>query len=158
HAARRASPYGGGGDDVFLSIVDEDGRPAGDPDHVASIDILATNRNLADGLPFGGGRPALSLEDASGVAACACLAAPTRALRPRRGKGALWRLVSHLSLNHLSVAEDARAVDILKEMMALYDHGDASTGRPLVERLTSVRSKPGVARSPGGGRIAFTSG
>lgn len=158
HTRRRASPYAGGGDDVYLSVVDETGSPAGDRDHVASIDITATNRDLPEKLPFGGGRPGLTLQPATGVKSCQCLFAPTRPLRARRGANTLWRLVSQLSLNHLSVADQAVAVDAVKEMLALYDHADSAGSRAVIEKLVGVRTEPAVARTPGGGRIAFASG
>lgn len=158
HTTRRGSPYSGGGDDVFLSVVDDAGEPAGDRDLVASVDITATNRNLPENLPFGGGRPVLSLRHEVGVEGCRCLIAPTRPLRSRRGHGSLWRLISHLSLNHLSVAEGALATDLVKELLALYDHVDASGSRAIIERLSDVRTAPSIARSPDAGRIAFTSG
>ncbi len=158
HASRRQSAHPAGGDDVYVSFVDEGGEPLGNRDHVASLDILATNRNLPERLPFGNGRPSLILEPRTGVKSLSCLFAPTHAIRPRRGFGAVWRLISHLSLNHLSVAENEIAVDVVKEMLALYVHADSSASRAIIERLTAVRSASSVARAPGGGRIAFTSG
>ena len=157
-AQRRPSPYEGGGDDVYISMVDGDGRPVVDPDHVASVDITATNRNLPIRLPFGGGRPELTLNDADGVARLECLIAPTRPVRPKRGHGVLWKLVSHLSLNHLSVAGGAPALDVVKEMLSLYEQADSPANRAVIERLSGVESAPAVARAPGAGRIAFTSG
>jgi type VI secretion system protein ImpG len=158
HATRRPSPYEGGGDDVYISLVDEGGKPVVDPDHVVSVDITATNRNLPSRLPFGGGRPALSIEGAENIERLECLMAPTRPIRPRRGHGALWRLVSHLSLNHLSVSEESLAVDVVKELLALYDQADSAGNRAIMERLASVETAPAVARAPKAGRIAFTSG
>jgi type VI secretion system protein ImpG len=159
HATRRYATHASGGDDVFIAFVDEGGAPAGDRDHVASIDILATNRNFPERLPFGNGRPSLLLQaPKTGVKHCVCLFAPSHALRPRRGQGALWRLISHLSLNHLSVADEGMAVDVIKEMLSLYDHADAAGSRAVIERLVGASTAPSIARSPGGGRIAFTSG
>ncbi len=158
HASRRASPYEGGGDDVFISTVDDGGRAVVDADYVASVDITATNRNLPSRLPFGGGRPELTISEHGEVDRLECLIAPTRPLRPRRGHSALWRLVSHLSLNHLSVSEDVIATDVVKEMLSLYDQANSAGNRAIVEKLVGVDSAPGVARAPKAGRIAFTSG
>ena len=158
HATRRSSPYEGGGDDVFIATVDDAGLPVIDVDYVASIDITATNRNLPARLPFGGGRPELSIGEHGEVGQLECLMAPTRPIRPRRGKSALWRLVSHLSLNHLSVSDEVLATDVVKELLSLYDQADSAANRAIVERLAEVDSAPSVARAPKAGRIAFTSG
>ena len=157
HAVRRPSPYDGGGDDVFLVATDADGRAAADGDHVASIDITATNRDAALRLPFGGGRPRLNLPATGHVARCEALMAPTRPLRQRRGRGALWRVVSHLSLNHLS-ADNPGGLEVLKEMLSLYDSADSAASRAVIDRLSGVDTQPAVARAPAGGRIAFASG
>ncbi len=157
HSGRRPSSGEGGGDDAFLTFVDESGSGL-ERDLVASIDILATNRNLPELLPFGNERPALRIGHEGGVGRCRCLAAPTRAIRRKPGPTNHWRLISHLSLAQLSVSEPRLAADLVREMLALYDHADAAGGRAIIERLTSVTTRPAVARAPGGGRIAFTSG
>ncbi len=157
-ARREESPYLGGGDDVHLSLFDESGSPVGDRELVASIDATCTNRNLAERLPFGDGRPEMKITGQRAVKSCRCLSAPTRPLRSRRGPGALWRLVSHLNLNFLSMADDGASLDALKEMLALYESADTAASRAVIERLTDVRLEPGVARAPVPGRIAFTSG
>ena len=157
HAVRRPSPYAGGGDDVFLVTTDAQSHPVAQGDHVASIDITATNRDAAMRLPFGGGRPRLTMPAAGQVGRCEALMAPTRPLRARRGRGALWRVISHLSLNHLS-ADNEGALEVLKEMLSLYDSADSAISRAVIDRLSRVDTKPAVARAPAGGRIAFASG
>ena len=157
-AVRRTSPYAGGGDDVFLVVSDADGASSADANHVASVDITATNRDAATRLPFGGGRPRLTMPGAGPVARVEALMAPTRPLRVRKGRSTLWRLVSHLSLNHLSVDSSGAGLDVLKEMLSLYDSADTPASRAVIERLSGVATAPAVARAPGGGRIAFVGG
>ena len=157
HAVRRPSPYAGGGDDVFLVVTDADGHAVVEGEHVASVNITATNRDAAMRLPFGGGRPRLSLPATGQVGRCEALLAASRPLRARRGRGALWRVISHLSLNHLS-ADGAGGLDVLKEMLSLYDSADSAASRAVIDRLSRVDTQPAVARAPAGGRIAFASG
>ncbi len=156
-AVRRPSPYNGGGDDVFLVVTDADGHAVAEGEHVASVDITATNRDAAMRLPFGGGRPRLTLPATGQVGRCEALTAPSRPLRSRRGRGALWRVISHLSLNHLS-ADNTGGLDVLKEMLSLYDSADSAASRAVIDRLCRVETGPAVARAPAGGRIAFASG
>ena len=157
-AVRRASPYVGGGDDVFLVVSDADGASTADADHVATIDITASNRDAPARLPFGGGRPRLEAPGATGVGKLQALMAPTRPLRTRGGRSTLWRVVSHLSLNHLSVDAGPDGLGVLKEMLSLYDSADSATSRAVIDRLSAVSTEPAVARAPGGGRIAFVGG
>ncbi|WP_076070859.1 type VI secretion system baseplate subunit TssF [Sphingomonas montana] len=156
---RRESTHAAGGDDVYLATVDTSGRSVADADHVASIDLTCTNRDLAARLPFGGGRPTLSLTQSGALVDRATLiTAPTPTVRPRRGQGTLWRLVSHLSLNQMSIADPALALDMVKELLGLHDHLSTTGRQVVVERLVSVTSAAATARAPAGGRIAFIAG
>lgn len=159
HTTRRPNPRAEGGDDVFLTTIDTSGRPVADPEHVAQIDLTCTNRNLARGLPFGEGRPRLTVVGADQtVGGATFLVAPTEPSRPRRGPGALWKLISHMSLSHLSVADPELSLAVVRELLALHDHADASSGRVTVERLASVTGRSATARAPAGGHIVFLHG
>jgi type VI secretion system protein ImpG len=159
YAQRRASPYEGGGDDVYITLVDLNAQGAIITDEVVSINLLCTNRNLPTKLPFGGGRPELSMPNGgAGVSIMRCLTPPTRPIRPKRGKGAIWQLISHLALNHLAVSDGEVGADALRELLTMYDRVDSAASRSVVDRLVSVASKSGVARAPSGNRIAFING
>ncbi|HEX8446842.1 MAG TPA: type VI secretion system baseplate subunit TssF [Sphingomonas sp.] len=156
---RRESLHAAGGGDVWLATVDTSGQSVADADHVASIDCTCTNRDHAANLPFGGGRPTLSLTQSSALIDRATLVtAPTATLRPKRGHGTLWRLVSLLSLNQMSVAEPELALDMVRELLGLHDPVAGSGRQVVVERLVAITSRPATARAPAGGRIAFVSG
>ena len=159
HTRRQPNPRADGGDDVFLTTIDTAGQIASDPELVASIDLTCTNRELPRALPFGEGRPHLSIVNAPEAAGTAqFIGAPTDPLRPRRGHGALWRLISHLSLNHLSIADPEVALSVVKELLALHDHADVSAGRVTAERLSAVEGRQSTARAPAGGHIVFLHG
>jgi len=159
HLTRRGSPRPDGGDDVFITTVDTAGLPVADAELVASIELTCTNRELPRALPFGEGRPQLTIVGASDtIGAATFLIAPTDPLRPRRGRGELWRLISHMALSHLSVAEPEVALGVVKELLALHDHSDSAAGGILVERLTAVEGRPATARAPAGGHIVFLHG
>jgi type VI secretion system protein ImpG len=53
------------------------------------------------------------------VSTIALLRKPTPGYRFECGNGGHWRLISHLALNHLSLADGG--VDALREMLTLYD-------------------------------------
>jgi type VI secretion system protein ImpG len=111
------------GTDLWLSLVDRDGGRQGLANVVLDIEALCVNRDLPAALPFSPTRPKLALRDGQGpVGGVRCLSRPTKTLRPTTGQGAAWRLVSHLSLNHLSLVDDGDGPsgEALREILRLY--------------------------------------
>jgi type VI secretion system protein ImpG len=159
HAARRASAPPLTGSDVFLAPHDPGFDAASPADAVLSIDALCTNRDLPGELPFGGGRPRLKLvEGVASVARIACLTAPTTTQRVPLREAGFWRLISHLSLGHLSVVGGEAGASALKEILLLYDLRDSAETRAAIEGLVSVTARPGTARVPGARIGAFCRG
>ena len=112
---------------------------------VASIDTTCLNRTLPELLPFGGGQPYLSVGPVGGQAASArMLLAPTPTTRFDRDEGSTWRLVSHLSLNHLALT--GGDPDLLRDMLRLYDYRGVQETGVLIEAITEVASARATAR------------
>jgi type VI secretion system protein ImpG len=157
--ARRAANGRIRGTDVFLLPHDPGFDPDRESDAVLSIDALCCNRDRPAALPFGGGRPALRLvEGAAVVTGISCLTAPSATLRmPLRERG-FWRLISHLSLGHLSVVGGEAAAEALREVLRLYDGRDTAESRAAIRALVSVTSSPGTARVPGARAGGFCRG
>jgi type VI secretion system protein ImpG len=147
------------GTETFLGVCDTGFDPNQPADSVLSVDALCLNRNLPASLPFGGGHPVLHLvEGNAAVRRVSCLTAPTPTLRPPHGKEHFWRLVSHLSLGHLSVVGGEAGAVALKEVLRLYDLRDSAETRAAIEGLVSVSAAPGVSRVPGARPGAFCRG
>jgi type VI secretion system protein ImpG len=147
------------GTDVFLAPFDPEfsaDRPA---DTVLSVDALCTNRDLPAELPFGGGQPRLHLaEGVSAVTGVTCITAPTASLRAPLRDHRSWRLISHLSLGHLSLVGGPDAAESLREVLRLYDLRDTADTRATIGGLVGVRSAPGIARVPGARPGSFCRG
>jgi type VI secretion system protein ImpG len=84
-----------------------------------------------------------------------CLRAPTPTLRPPGRRGGYWRLLSHLNLNHLSLADREEGAEGLREYLALYDFSDpeaqpqlAAVARQAVEGVLRVASRRVVEYLP----------
>ncbi len=107
------------GFEAQISIVDIDFDPAAVETDTLNIDLTCSNRDLPALLGYGQPGGDLFLEGGSNLRAIAFLRKPTPSYRFGRGRGAHWRLISHLSLNHLSLAEGG--IDAFREMLALYD-------------------------------------
>lgn len=145
--ARRSSFSKGGGDDVFVTISDLEGRLAGDGATIVDTRVLATNRELPARLPFGGGRPHLTVSGTiNGLKGASALTKPTPTRRPARRSGAHWRLIGQLSVNYLSLVGQSAGAQNLREVLSLYDVGDTAESGHLRERLVRVTAEPGVAR------------
>jgi type VI secretion system protein ImpG len=159
HLTRRPTAAPLTGSEVYLGPHDPDfdaDRPGGT---VLSVDALCLNRDLPVALPFGGGRPELRLaEPLPSVARLSCLTPPSAPLRPPLGERRFWRLVSHLSLGHLSIVGGADGAAALREVLRLYDLRGSPETRTAIDGLIGVSARPGSARLPGSRSGAFCRG
>jgi type VI secretion system protein ImpG len=144
------------GTEVHLSLVDLQFNPSLPAVETLSVTTTCTNRDLPGLLPFGGEEGDFEMEGSSVVSRIRCLRKPTPTVRPRLGRGAMWRLISHLSLNHLSLVEGGR--EALLEILSLYNFSDSSVIRKQISGITRVSSGPCVARVGSGQRLAFVRG
>jgi type VI secretion system protein ImpG len=83
-----------------------------------SLRVTCTNRDEASHLKLTGEFGELQAEGVA-LVRTRCLRKPTQTLRPPLRRRAQWRLISHLSLNHLSIVEKGR--EALQEILRLYD-------------------------------------
>lgn len=148
-ATRRPSVREGDrGTEVELSLVDLDFNPKLPAESMLVVRTTCTNRDLPGKLAMYGDRLRFSLESAAPLARIRCLRLPTVPVRPPTRRGSLWRLVSHLNLNHLSLGGTVESRDALQEMLRLYDFSDPESGeataavtRQLIDGITSLSSR-----------------
>jgi type VI secretion system protein ImpG len=114
-----------------------------------------TNRDLVSQLPFGSDPSDFELEGASAIKRIVCLRKPTATLRPPLGKGQLWRLVSHLSLNYLSLVEGKEP---LQDLLRLYNFSESIEGERQIGAILNVSSKRHFARIVSDHGINFARG
>ena len=159
HAARRPAGQRDPATEVFLSLVDLDFNPSSTKDWTLTVDTTCLNRDLPSRLPYGGGHPHLKMTAGSApIERIQCLTPPTATLRPPMGPRGYWRLVSHLSLNHLSLRDDAEGADALREILKLYDLRDSADTRAVIDSLLSVRTRPATARVTSDGQSGLCRG
>ncbi|MDT8343076.1 MAG: type VI secretion system baseplate subunit TssF [Thermohalobaculum sp.] len=136
------------GSDVFLMLVDRRQAPYPADLEQLAVNAVCTNRDLPLLLAMGGGETDFTLPDGGPVSEIRVLVPPTRP-RPSLAQGeSAWRLVSHLSLNYLSIADADRGTgaEALRELLGLYAPlGDRSIEKQM-EGLVSVESRPIVRR------------
>jgi type VI secretion system protein ImpG len=148
------------GSETFLSLVDSKEAPWRGELRQLSLRGLCTNRDLPLLMPIGKGRTDFTLEIGAPVDAIRCLAGPTRP-RPSRAYGeTAWRLISHLSLNYLSISDEGgeKGAAALRQLLSLYaDTSDAATGKQI-DGLKTIGSQPIIRRLPGAGQTAIARG
>lgn len=132
------------GTDMFIRVVDRDLELINSASDTLSIRLTCSNRDLPSLLPFGGARGDFSVPAGSVIDDIRCLRKPTASVRVPLGNGVIWRLVSHLSLNHMSLVSKGR--DVLLELLSLYNYRNTSAIRKQINGIVSVSSEPVVAR------------
>jgi type VI secretion system protein ImpG len=126
------------GTDMFLSLVDLSMRPLSPEGNILSLRTTCTNRDLPARLPFGNDDGDFELEGPATLKRIVALRKPTPPVRPSSGKGALWRLISHLSLNYLSLVE--RGKDAFQQILRLYDIGRTAYSQNVIDGVVSIHS------------------
>jgi type VI secretion system protein ImpG len=153
------------GTNVYLHLVDLDFNPRVPASSVVVVRTKCTNRDLPNLLARAGEKLFFELEAAAPVHRLQCLRSPTPTLRPPLRRGAHWRLISHLLLNHLSISDAAEGRQALQEILKLYDFSDPESGqqqtavtRQLIEGITAVQTRPVVGRTGSAAASGFCRG
>ena len=166
YASRRASNREKDrGTDVYLNLVDLDFHPSLPAESALVVRTTCTNRDLPNQLRQAGEQLRFELETTAPLSQIRTLRLPSPPLRPRPRRGAYWRLVSHLCLNHLSLADTAQGHEALQEILRLHDFSDpefgkqsASVNRQLVDGITGVSNRKVVGRVESDEGIGFCRG
>jgi type VI secretion system protein ImpG len=135
------------GFETQISIVDIDFDPAAVETDTLSLELTCTNRNLPASLAYGRRGGDLFLAGGSSVSSISFLRKPTSSNRFERGRGAHWRLISHLSLNHLSLGDGG--LDAFREMLTLYDLPRSPASQRQIGGLMDIAHKAANAWLPG---------
>lgn len=128
------------GFEMEISFVDLAFNPVQPQTDVVSLEVTCSNRDLPHQLPFGAQSGDLSMEGGSPARLISLLRKPTRSQRFRRGRGSQWRLISHLSLNQLSLT--ASGLPALKEMLRLYDLSGSSVSTRQIDGIVALEQCP----------------
>ena len=157
HATRRASVrLDDEGTEMNIALMDHSGRPVRPAFDTLTIRTTCTNRELPFRLPFGSESGDFELEGASPVERITALRKPTNTIRPPVGDAAMWRLISHLSLNYLSLVEEGK--DALQAILRLYDFSTTPSIGKHIEGISRIESHPHFARVVSENGIAFVRG
>jgi len=150
------------GSEVYLSLVDPVEAPYRHDLKQLGVQTLCTNRDLPMHMPIGQLNSDFTLEASLPVQAIRCVSGPSK---PRASPVHVaaelgWRLISHLSLNYLSLTNDdpKQGAAAIREMLGLYDVVSDPVTRKQIAGVHSIASVPIVRRVPHPGPIAFGRG
>ena len=149
-----------GGSEVSLSIVDGSAVPYSIDLKQLGVEVMCTNRDLPLQMPLGKGRTDFTLEIGLPVTATRVVAGPTRPRASVAEGEAAWRLISHQSLNYLSLldTDERGGAAALRDLLALYADQTDTVLRKQVDGVRSVTAKSVLRRVPAPGPICFARG
>ena len=145
------------GHEIRLALVDADFRPSEVAGATVSTELTCTNRDLPAQLRVGNPEGDLIAEMGASSAPWRLLRKPTPSYR-FDSKGAHWRLISHLALNHAGLT-DAGLAD-LQKMLTLYDLPRSNGARRQIAGIVGlehgsmrawIRTRPVSTLMPGVG-------
>jgi type VI secretion system protein ImpG len=128
------------GYETEISIVDIDFDPALVETQTLSLELTCCNRDLPSLLSYGVPDGDLFMPSGSLVSSISFLRKPSEPQRFERGRAAHWRLISHLSLNHLSLSKGG--LEAFREMLALYDLPRSATSQRQISGVVGIEHKP----------------
>lgn len=142
--------------EMTISLVDLSKRVVHPDADTMTVRALCTNGDIPSRLPFGSETGDFTIEGMSALQKIVCLRRPTPVLRPAIGKPVFWRLVSHLSVNYLSVVEEGR--EALQEILKLYNFNNEVHTAKMIDGIVGLKSSRQFARVISENGISFARG
>lgn len=157
YARRRNLPWGPEkGTDVAISFVDRDARMMHPDLDAVSAKLTCYNGDLPSRLAFGSEEGDFEMPGGGPIARVVALVKPTATIEPPLGKALLWRLISQLSLNYVSLVDGGPPA--LQELLRLHNAGDRSAGEKQIQGIKGIEVGPTYARIEGEHGLTFARG
>ena len=132
------------GTEMLLSFVDLDFNPSIPPATTVFAHTLCTNRRLAEEMPAGA---VFQMEKAAPLSSITALRKPTPQIDPPLDGASLWRLISHLSLNYLSLSQGDESLKALREILKLYCFSDHPDTQHQISGIREMSTRQVVRRT-----------
>src|SRR5690606_27794864 len=124
------------GSEVWLSFVDASQRMVHPDVDAVTARLTCHNGALPSRLPFGDANGDFEMPGGGPIARVVALIKPTNVIEPPTGKSQLWRLISLLSLNYVSLVEGG--AEALRELLRLHNTADVPAGERQIQGVLSV--------------------
>ncbi|HEX8775462.1 MAG TPA: type VI secretion system baseplate subunit TssF [Pyrinomonadaceae bacterium] len=136
HAVRRNSTRQNvPGTEVYISFLDLNFEPVNPPVQTVYAHTLCTNRELPTRLPK---NVVLYPENKMPTHTITLIGKRSLPLSPLLGGSTVWRLISHLSLNHLSLSEGGDSLNALREILGLYCASNRPSTQDQINGITEM--------------------
>ncbi len=148
------------GAETYISLVDAREAPYNRNLKQLAIKALCTNRDLPLFMPVGKSNTDFTLQTGAPVESIRCLAGPTRP-RPSAASGEVaWKLISHLSLNYLSLlnTDPEHGAVALRDLLTLYANNSELIVQKQIEGVLAIDARPVLRRIEGTGPVYFGRG
>lgn len=148
------------GSETYISLVDFAETPYRDDLRQVGVQALCSNRDLPLHMPVGKENTDFTLDSGAPLNAVRCIAGPSKPLPSWAQNESCWRLISHLSLNYLSLTDndEQKGALALRELLALYGDIAELSVRKQIEGVCHITSKAVIRRIPVSGPIALGRG
>ncbi len=144
------------GTDTYISFVDENFQVVTpESDWVINADVVCTNRDMPNKLPFGPDQPHIDFYSGGAGLRAKCLTPPTSTIQPQLDDLTRWQLVTQLSLQNFA-GDDGLMV--LKETLQLYDFQKNRESQSIIEGIVGLSTKITTAKLIHEGRSAMCQG
>ncbi len=130
------------GTETYISFVTSEQSGVTPSTQTIAMDITATNRDLAEKLRLG--EINVGTADSPSFADFRNITPVTSMITPPLAGGLFWRLISHLSLNYLSLLnpQNLRGILELYNFQALYDRQAARANELRLDGIKSLNATP----------------
>jgi type VI secretion system protein ImpG len=158
--SRRHGPRTGYvGSECFLSLVDANEAPYTSELRQVTLDALCTNRDLSLLAPAGASSD-FTLQASAPVDSIRFVVGPTRPTPALAEREITWRLISHLSLNYLTLTDVSpeQGAAALRDLLGLYARLGAAGAEAQIGAVQKLSVAEVNRRVPGRGPIVFGRG
>jgi type VI secretion system protein ImpG len=142
--------------DVFLSFVDPDAKLV-HPDHDAiTARLTCHNTTLPQQLPINQPGGDFEMPGGGPIRRISALIQPTEFVEAPIGKPVLWRFLSLLSLNYVSLVEGG--AEALQELLLLHNRRDSAAAEKQIAAIVGLSASPTYARIRSDHGLTFARG
>ncbi len=145
HINRRPSGWrSDGASDVYIGFVDLSGKKMCPDEDTATLRLKCTNGDLPSRLTFGHEDGDFQMDSGGPIHKAVALVKPTEALIPPARHSLMWRLISQLSLNYLSLG--SQGVEAFREILRLHNFSASMASEQQIQGILEMRCSPQFTR------------
>ncbi len=145
------------GTDVHISFVDRAGELVRPDRDAVTAHLTCFNEDLPTRLPFGNEAEGdFEVPGGGPVSRVVALVKPTPPVQPPLGKPQLWRLISQLSLNYVSLVDAGG--EGLRELLRLHNFADSLSAEKQIHGIKRLSAEPCYSRIESDHGLAFARG